>query len=113
MITSSSDKAVLLEGHQLTILCPRYRVAFLEKLDECLNHGPRVVRVQCVNRTIPIAGATEFLKLVEDDSPMLVPPKSRMMQEVFATEFLPGSTLFPESLLHFGLCGNARMIGAG
>ena len=64
---------------------------------------------------LPVAGAAQFLKLVDDDAAVLFLPVPHHIDEILATHIKTsaGRVLLGQLFFHSGLGGNAGVVGAG
>ena len=56
-----------------------------------------------MNIPVPIAGATEFAQLSENDTTMFVPPQGGVVEKVFTAQFFSRPSFFAQRLFDFGL----------
>ena len=88
--------------------------ALLVKLDEDLLHAARILRVHREPLARPVARATEFLELVDDDAAVLVLPRPHSLEELLAPEVVLGFLLVTlQRLFHLHLRCDAGVVGAG
>ena len=78
-------------------------------------HTLRVVLIHGEALALPVAGAAEFLELLDDDAAVLVLPLPDFLQKFLAPEVvaMADDTLLFQRALDDGLRGDAGVIGAG
>ena len=86
--------------------------AFLIQVAEHLDDRFGAGLVHGERCSVPIAGATEFAQLLEDDTSVLVRPIPRMLEELLAREVGFVDSLLLEALDDLRFRSNRRMVGA-
>ena len=88
--------------------------AFFVKLDEHFLHAAGIFRIHRKAFARPIARATEFLELVDDDVAVLFLPHPDALEKFLAAEIVFGfALLFLQRLFHLHLRGDAGVVGPG
>ncbi len=85
----------------------------LIEVAEHMYNGTRACLVHGERSTIPVARATEFAQLFEDDASVLVCPIPRMLEELLTGEVRLVDALFFQALDDLCFGGNRGVVGAG
>ena len=80
---------------------------------EHFDNRCRTFLVHRKRRTVPIARATECPQLLQDDASVLIGPSPSMLQKLFPRQVALVDTLLLETLNHFRLRCNRRMVSSG
>jgi len=88
---------------------------FFVKVNEGLEDGVAKLFVHRETFARPVAGATEFLQLLDDDAAVFVFPFPNFFLKFFAAKVIAmfDNALFLERFLDDGLGGDAGVVGAG
>ena len=86
--------------------------AFVVPVAEHLAHGPGVLGAHRELLVIEVDGAAHALDLGDDGAAVLATPVPAGLQELLSADLEAGDALLLELLVHLGLRGDARMVGA-
>ncbi len=87
--------------------------SFLIEVAEDMNDGFGTGLVHRESCAVPVAGATKFAELFEDDASVLVRPVPRMFEELLAGQVRFVDALLLEAFDNLCLGRNRRMVGTG